>query len=39
MRTDQFEKRRASAGAWAGYCPGGEIIDFPVEVRSASLSG
>lgn len=40
MRTDQFEKRRALAEAWAAYCDGGaEVIAFPVEVRQAQFSG
>lgn len=35
IRTDLFAQQRALAEAWARYCEGGEVIDFPVEVRSA----
>jgi hypothetical protein len=34
-RGDLFEKRRELAEAWGAYCAGGEVISFPVEVRSA----
>src|SRR5262249_51169550 len=38
-RSNLFDRRRALAEAWAGYCAGGEVIDFPVAVRSEPLSG
>lgn len=31
--SDVIEKRRDLMDTWARYCAGGEVIDFPVEVR------
>ena len=38
-RGDLFAKRRALADAWARYCDGAEVIDFPAEVRCVGNAG